>query len=38
LGLSEAVNEVFPDAKCQRCVVHFYRNWSRPRELYQAES
>jgi len=26
LGLSEAVNEVFPDAKCQRCVVHFYRN------------
>jgi transposase-like protein len=26
LGLSEAVHEVFPDAKYQRCVVHFYRN------------
>ncbi|WP_020072973.1 IS256 family transposase [Faecalispora sporosphaeroides] len=26
LGLREAVNEVFPDAKYQRCVVHFYRN------------
>lgn len=22
----EAVGEVFPDAKYQRCVVHFYRN------------
>jgi transposase-like protein len=26
LGLFEAVGGVFPDAKYQRCVVHFYRN------------
>jgi len=26
LGLLEAVNEVFPNAKYQRCTVHFYRN------------
>ena len=26
LGLLEAINEVFPDAKYQRCTVHFYRN------------
>ncbi|MRR30543.1 IS256 family transposase, partial [bacterium] len=26
LGLLEAVNTVFPDAKYQRCTVHFYRN------------
>ena len=26
LGMLEAVREVFPDAKDQRCVVHFYRN------------
>jgi len=26
LGLLEAVNEVYPEAKCQRCTVHFYRN------------
>lgn len=26
LGLMEAISEVFPDAKFQRCVVHFYRN------------
>lgn len=26
LGMCEAVNEVFPDAKYQRCTVHFYRN------------
>ncbi len=26
LGMLEAVYEVFPDAKYQRCVVHFYRN------------
>ena len=26
LGLLEAVNEVFPSAKYQRCTVHFYRN------------
>lgn len=26
LGMLEAVGEVFPDAKYQRCVVHFYRN------------
>lgn len=26
LGLGESVNEVFPEAKFQRCVVHFYRN------------
>lgn len=26
LGLVEAVNEVFPEARYQRCIVHFYRN------------
>ena len=26
LGMLEAVGEVFPDAKYQGCVVHFYRN------------
>lgn len=26
LGLVEAIGEVFPQAKWQRCVVHFYRN------------
>ncbi len=26
LGMLEAVGEVFSDAKCQRCTVHFYRN------------
>lgn len=26
LGMLEAAYEVFPDAKYQRCVVHFYRN------------
>ncbi len=26
LGMLEAVFEVFPDAKYQRCTVHFYRN------------
>ena len=26
LGLLEAINEVFPEAKYQRCTVHFYRN------------
>lgn len=26
LGLLEAVNETFPEAKFQRCNVHFYRN------------
>ena len=26
LGMLEAVGEVFPDAKYQRCTVHFYRN------------
>lgn len=26
LGMLEAVNEVFPEAKYQRCIVHFYRN------------
>lgn len=26
LGMLEAVNEVFPEAKYQRCMVHFYRN------------
>lgn len=25
LGMLEAVGELFPDAKYQRCVVHFYR-------------
>jgi transposase-like protein len=26
LGLLDAINEVFPEAKYQRCTVHFYRN------------
>lgn len=26
LGMLEAVGEVFPEAKYQRCMVHFYRN------------
>lgn len=26
LGLLEAINEVYPSAKFQRCTVHFYRN------------
>ena len=26
VGMLEAVGEVFPDAKYQRCTVHFYRN------------
>ncbi len=26
LGMLEAVGEVFPDAKYQRCIIHFYRN------------
>lgn len=26
LGMLEAVGEVFPDAKYQRCTVYFYRN------------
>ncbi len=26
LGLLDAINEVYPDAKYQRCTVHFYRN------------
>ena len=26
LGMVESIGEVFPDAKYQRCVVHFYRN------------
>ena len=26
LGILEAVGEVFPEAKYQRCTVHFYRN------------
>ena len=26
LGMLEAVGEVFPDVKYQRCTVHFYRN------------
>ena len=26
LGMLEAVGEVYPDAKYQRCIVHFYRN------------
>ena len=26
LGMLKAVGEVFPEAKYQRCTVHFYRN------------
>jgi len=26
LGMLESIAEVFPDAKYQRCTVHFYRN------------
>ena len=35
LGLEEAAMEVFPEAKFQRCMVHFYRNIfsSTPRRL-----
>ena len=25
-GMLETISEVFPDAKYQRCTVHFYRN------------
>ena len=25
-GMLEAVGEVFPETKCQRCTLHFYRN------------
>ena len=28
LGMLEAVYEVFPEAKYQRCTVHFYRIYS----------
>ena len=26
MGMLETVGKVFPDAKYQRCTVHFYRN------------
>jgi transposase-like protein len=26
LGLIESISEFYPDAKWQRCIVHFYRN------------
>ena len=26
LGMLETINEVFPESKYQRCIVHFYRN------------
>ena len=26
MGMLEAIGEVFPDARYQRCIVHFYRN------------
>lgn len=26
LGMLESIGEVYPDAKYQRCIVHFYRN------------
>ena len=26
LGMTEAISQVFPNAKYQRCIVHFYRN------------
>ena len=26
LGMLESIGEVYPEAKYQRCVVHFYRN------------
>lgn len=26
LGMLKAVGEIFPEAKYQRCIVHFYRN------------
>ena len=25
-GMLETIPDVFPDARCQRCTVHFYRN------------
>jgi len=35
IGLEDAAAEIFPDAKFQRCIVHFYRNVfsSTPRRL-----
>lgn len=34
LGMLETIGEVFPEAKYQRCIVHFYRNvFSRCREV-----
>ena len=27
LGMLEAVGEIYPEAKYQRCTVHFYRNF-----------
>ena len=39
LGLVEALGETYPEAKWQRCVVHFYRNvftavpWGKVREV-----
>ena len=33
MGMLEAVGEVFPDAKYQRCTVHFYRNQNKSRRI-----
>ena len=36
LGMLEAVGEVFPEAKYQRCTVHFYRSKKAAREKAKA--
>ncbi len=40
LGMTEAIGQVFPDAKYQRCTVHFYRNVpsSVPKQRIEAVS
>ena len=38
LGMLEAVGEVFPEAKYQRCTVHFYRNVFSLSSPFQSET
>ena len=38
LGMLEAVGEVFPEAKYQRCTVHFYRNVFSGHDSLQGEA
>ena len=37
MGMLEAVGEVFPDAKYQRCTVHFYRNVFSVVDVYKRQ-